>query len=112
MTTAHANCLHESTKADRAACRKATADLMVRAQTLISVLDADNITSADWVGYAASRFADVDLRTTDRLDQALAVLAYFAPTGDDDRDARRRANGYTITTDPRTIRSIILRAAS
>ena len=64
-----------------------------------------------WVFYAVTAFCD-GLVTNDVNEAADAVLAYFAPSGDERTDTRRRDNGYTITTNPYTIRRIILRRAS
>ena len=113
----HTDCLHEATSKDRAACRKAKADtsaaLALAVATLLEVfasrtMDWDSDTK--WVFYAARRFASYE--GSDATEAATAVLSYFAPSGDEDRDRNRKANGYTITTDPHTMVSITLRAAS
>lgn len=104
----HADCDHDLTPAARAACRKvrkaAIAAHIEERANLIQVL------RNEWVFKAASRFGKV--RTDDINEAADAVIAYFAPSGDDDKDARRRANGYTVTTNAHTIRSIVLRSFS
>lgn len=64
-----------------------------------------------WIFYAVNAFCD-GLVTNDPIEAAEAVLKYFAPSGDERTDQRRRDNGYTITTDPYTIRRIIFRRAS
>lgn len=111
MTTNHSNCDHPATKAGRAACRKARATGQVEAQALIAFFDScSNTLGIDWVIRGAARFGSY--QGTDRMEAAAALVAYFAPSGDDARDADRRRNGYTITTSPSEIRSIILRAAS
>ena len=43
---------------------------------------------------------------------AEALLAYFEPSGSKSVDDRRRANGYTVTTNPYTIKDIVLRVRS
>lgn len=109
----HADCDHERTPAARAACRKArkaaAAERVEARASLIKALGGD-MQYDRWVFKAASRFGKV--RTSDIDEAADAVLDYFLPSGDDDKDARRRANGYTITTSPHTMRSIILRSFS
>lgn len=114
MTTnriSHTDCTHEATKAARTACRKARMALRVEAAALIGIFNQGYAPSPDyWVWYAARHFADY--RGADLEEAALAVLAYFRPSGNEARDARRKANGYTITTDIHTMRSITLRAAS
>jgi hypothetical protein len=111
MTTAHANCTHPATKADRLACRKAKAAVDTLALDLLKVMTSDFHSNPDhWTFYAASRFAQV--HTDDRMIAARAVLDYFLPSGDQARDDNRRRNGYTVTTDLRTMRSITLNAAS
>lgn len=112
----HTDCPHEATSKARAACRKDRASL----ETLINAqVDALLAASAEkamfgddtkWVFYGARRFADFD--GTDAREAAAALIAYFAPTGDADQDARRRANGYLVTEDPATMISTVLRAAS
>ena len=111
--TAHANCDHEATKAARAACRKARNSKAAAHEALIQALFEAMPAEGDykdWLLYGGSAFGGV--HTSDRREAAEALLAYFAPSGDEDRDARRRANGYTVTTSASTIRSIILRRAS
>lgn len=111
MTTAHANCTHPATKADRAACRKAQADGTAQALELIQVFGSGyDPTPGHWVFYAARRFARYE--GSDLTEAATAVLAYFLPSGDEAKDDYRRRNGYTITTDLHTMRSITLRSAS
>lgn len=117
----HTDCTHPATKAGRAACRKAKAKreelgldteprIDTEARDLLAVLNEGATELDRWVNYAARAFCDMTEGTA--TEKARAILDYFAPSGDDQADARRRANGYTITTDPRTIRSIILRRAS
>lgn len=106
----HTNCTHPKTSAARAACRKARA---ANAQTdairdLIAAFDRVGDYN-DWLAYAARAFAD--FHGTDRMEQATAVLAYFAPV-DAETDAYRRRNGYLVTSDARTIVSTTLRRAS
>lgn len=108
--TSHTDCTHEATKAARAACRKARA-----AGPSAEVLELVRLADGDWIlqgslFYAASRFAGV--RTDDALEAATAVVAHFAPSGDEAKDARRRANGWIITTDPRYMLTIANRARS
>ena len=106
--TAHTNCDHEATPAARAKCRKlrkAAAQAHLDAQA--AVIDA---LGQEWLFKAASRFGKV--RTSDSLEAADAVIAYFFPSGDEDKDARRRANGYTVTTSAYEIRRIVLRSFS
>lgn len=114
MTTnriSHANCPHEATRAARAACRKAQNDLLVKAHALLGIFNEGYAPRPDhWVWYAAHHFTDY--RGDDRVEAALQVLDYFLPSGNDAWDARRKANGYTITTDIHTMRSITLRSAS
>lgn len=111
-TMNHTDCDHPRTKAARAACRKARAKVDTQALDLLEVFSiSDYMGRPDhWVFYAARRFASYE--GTDRIAAARAVLDYFLPSGDEDRDERRRANGYTITTDLYTMRTITLRAAS
>jgi len=88
---------------------KARVEAAAKIDTLLQVLD-DRFLGRNWVFSGAARFADN--YTKDPREAAAAVLAYFAPSGDESRDAYRRRNGYTITTDTGIIRHIILRAAS
>ena len=116
MTT-HADHDHEATRAARAACRKAIAAAEVadhKARTeLVRVLNKgyqySNLENG-WLFYAARRFADY--RGSDLAEAVTAVQSYFYPSGDQNKDDYRRRNGYTITDNPYTIRSIIVRAAS
>lgn len=111
MTTSHTNCDHEATPRDRAACRKDRASGIAEAIRLLDFLNEGNAFEPDkWVWYGARRFARYE--GTDRIEAAKALLLHFAPSGNDLADDARRRNGYTITTDFRTIRSIIFRAAS
>lgn len=110
MTT-HANCTHPATKAARAACRKATAKgPSAEVLELIRVMNLGYSTPNRWVFYAASRFAKVN--TSDVFTAAEAVLAHFAPSGDEAQDSRRIRNGYIVTDDPHTILRVTLRSAS
>jgi len=111
MTT-HANCTHPATKAARATCRKnRAAGPSAQVLELIEVLNRGYSPRPNhWVFFAASRFAQI--HTDDVFAAAEAVLAYFAPSGDDAQDDRRRRNGYIITQDPYQIRLIAGRAAS
>lgn len=111
MTTAHANCTHPATKADRLACRKAHQANLTKALDLLAYFDARRDYN-DWVLMGAQRFGNFEGSAQDRTAAALSLLTYFAPSGDEATDARRRANGYTITTSPAEIRSIILRSFS
>ena len=109
----HTDCLHEATAKDRAACRKDRASAAAALEVLILALfDAMPATGEirDWLTYGASCFGDT--YTSDRREAALALLAYFGPSGDEDRDASRRRNGYLVTTDAYEIRRTILRRAS
>jgi len=111
----HTNCDHDRTSAARAICRKARAtqvDAKAKAiAELLKVLDEGYTPRPNhWVFYGASHFAQVEVDTPEEA--ADALLAHFAPSGDEATDARRRANGYIITTDAHEIRRIILRAAS
>lgn len=109
----HASHDHPATSAARAACRKALAksQATTKRDRLIMVMGQDYCpTPNHWLFYAARRFAgymDSDINLA-----AEAVLAHFAPSGDKAADARRLQNGYMITEDPYTIRSITLRCAS
>lgn len=112
-TTAHANCDHEATKAARAACRKArssaTAIRDAQVADLLAAYDRGYQTRPNaWVLNSAAKFAKV--HTDDPIIAANALLDFFAPSGDEVRDAARRANGYTITTDASTIASITIRS--
>lgn len=113
MTTNHANCDHESTKAARATCRKDRASRTSLKANLLTIFASPTFAEEDdakWVWYAARRFANY---TGDDLDIAAgAVLAHFLPSGDDAQDANRRRNGYTVTDNIHTMLSITLRAAS
>jgi hypothetical protein len=113
----HTDCAHEATKKDRAACRKAHAELAdITTRQIDDLLEvfaerASGLASpTHWVFYAARRFADY--RGEDPRQAAWAVLEYFTPSGDDEADARRIRNGYTITTNIHTMLRITLRAAS
>jgi hypothetical protein len=109
--TSHTDCTHPATKAARAACRKARAAIDTEARDLVHFLNQDTFADIDhWVTYAARRFCNLAEGTA--TDKARAILDYFAPSGDEAQDARRRANGYTITTDFYEIRSIIRLSAS
>jgi hypothetical protein len=102
--TAHQDCTHEATKAARTSCRKD------RASGLAAAREALDIITARWALTGASNFTDY--KGSDPLEATIALLAYFGPSGDEAQDARRRANGYIITTSAATIRSIILRRNS
>jgi hypothetical protein len=113
MTTNHANCDHESTKAARATCRKDRASRTSLKAELLTIFATKTFPYEDdakWVRYAAGRFCNY---TGDDLDIAAgAILSYFLPSGDADQDANRRRNGYTVTDNIHTMLSITLRAAS
>jgi hypothetical protein len=111
----HTECEHESTSTARAACRKARASKDLATEAFINDLYTampanDGILGHDWLLRGASSFAN--LHTADRRMAAIALIAYFGPSGDDATDDNRRRNGYTITTDAYAIRRIILRRAS
>lgn len=109
MTSSHANCDHEFTKAARATCRKVRAEAANERNTWIDALLAampENDLGIDWLVRGAQNFSDY--RGDNRIEAANALLDYFAPSGDEARDASRRRNGYVITTDAYRIRSIIL----
>lgn len=123
MTTTmnHRDCDHPATKAGRAACRKARAAedaawqarikaRKAAADELISVFDDRCGNANDWVMKGAHAFTPFE--GTNRYAAAYALLDYFAPSGDDAEDARRRLNGYTITTSPHEILRITLRRFS
>lgn len=124
MTTnknTHADCYHDSTKSDRAKCRReraqaAQAEVAERAARLVAANELIEVLGANWVTKGAITFTDFTYADSQApgadLEAALALLAYFAPSGDEDHDRRRRANGYTITTSAYEIRRIILRRFS
>ena len=124
MTTnknTHADCYHDSTKSDRAKCRReraqtAQVEAAAHAARLIAANELIGVLGANWVTKGAITFADFTYADSQApgadLEAALALLAYFAPSGDEDTDRRRRANGYTITTSAYEIRRIILRRFS
>lgn len=109
----HASHDHPATSAARAACRKALAASQdtTKAERLIMVMDQGfSLRPGQWLYLAARRFAGY--QGQDDMEAAKAVLAYFAPSGDEVKDQGRIRNGYIITEDPYTIRSITLRSAS
>lgn len=108
----HANCSHEATPKDRAACRKARAARESRAFDLIRDFNSTSYSPATnyWVFYAANRFAGYQGNVP--LEAALAILDYFSPSGDEAKDDRRRANGYLVTDHIPTMLSTTLHAAS
>lgn len=119
--TSHADCYHDSTKSERAKCRRERAQALaaeVAAQALrvTAANELIEVLGASWVTKGAITFTDFTYADSQvpgaELEAALALLAYFAPSGDADEDARRLRNGYTITTDPHTIRRIIFRRFS
>lgn len=124
MTTnknSHADCYHDSTKSERAKCRRnraqvAQVEAAERAARLIAANELIGVLGANWVTKGAITFTDFTYADSQApgadLEAALALLAYFAPSGDEDHDRRRRANGYTITTSAYEIRRIILRRFS
>ena len=120
MTTSHANCDHPATKADRAACRQERAARLNLAHNMVAYFDEVRRSDAsDWLFKGAHRFngatrsgGTITIAREDRLALALALLDYFAPLDAEVRADYYRANGYTITRDPGTIRSILLRAFS
>lgn len=77
---------------------------------LIRVFHSEHEAPNKWVFYAARRFASYT--GSDPIEAAQAVLTHFLPSGDERADARRRANGYTVTTSIHEMRRITLRAAS
>lgn len=119
--TSHADCYHDSTKSERAKCRRERAQALA-AETAAQALrvtaanELIEVLGASWVTKGAITFTDFTYADSQapgaELEAAFALLAYFAPSGDADEDARRLRNGYTITTDPHTIRRIILRRFS
>lgn len=112
-TMTHSNCDHPSTKAARAACRKARSFATAIREGHLADLIAVFASKGDdlrWLFRAADAFAQV--RTSDRFEAAAAVLDYFAPSGDADRDAHRKANGYLVTSDPYAMLRAILRRSS
>jgi hypothetical protein len=111
--TAHQDCDHEATKAARAACRKAKASAAKAQEGKLADIIAAFATRGDdlnWLFIAARTFPQV--KTDDRFEAAAAVLDYFGPSGDEAQDARRRANGYIVTTDPYEMVRITLRRHS
>lgn len=109
--TAHQDCTHEATKSARATCRKArAAEAATRAAYLSNVINAFSAKDITWLYRAARSFAQVEV-TTD-LEAAAAVADYFGPSGNEAQDARRRANGYTVTSDPHLMLSLTLRRHS
>lgn len=107
----HTNCDHEATPRDRAACRKAQAEAAAATEVLIQALFAAMPEGElhDWLLRGAYTFASYE--GSDRREAAEALLSYFGPVGEAE-DARRRANGYIVTTDASTIRRTILRRHS
>lgn len=124
MTTnknSHRDCYHDATKNERAKCRReraqaAQVEAAERAARLIAANELIVVLGANWVTKGAITFTDFTYADSQApgadLEAALALLAYFAPSGDEDHDRRRRANGYTITTSAYEIRRIILRRFS
>lgn len=119
--TSHADCYHDSTKSERAKCRReraqaAQAEAAAHAARLIAANELIEVLGANWVTKGAITFTDFTYADSQApgadVEAALALLAYFAPSGDEDADRRRRANGYTITTSAYEIRRIILRRFS
>lgn len=109
----HKDCLHEATSKDRAACRKWHAEREAFVDEILAALPSDDFLH-DWCLRGANRF-HIDDRPEqgwNRREAAHQLAKYFAPSGDEDRDANRRRNGHTITTSASQIRSIILRAYS
>lgn len=111
--TSHTDCSHEATKAARAACRKASAAKVTAREAVLTDTIAAFAARGDdliWLFRAAAAFPEV--RTTDRFEAAAAVYDYFAPSGDEAKDRRRRANGYLVTSNPQDMVSATLRRAS
>jgi len=113
--TNHRDCDHPATKAARAKCRKARTEAAAKVDTaaleLISYIDSrPNFGGIDWVLRGAGAFGSY--QGEDRTEAARALLDYFGPSGDEDEDRSRIRNGYTITTSPSTIFSIICRRFS
>lgn len=98
----HRNHDHDASPYATYRCRKAirqkATDRAHAIDELIVTFDAKD-SSRDWLAYAARRFAGAE--TSDRRLQAQVVLDYFASS-----------RAWTQTSDPRTILSITLRAAS
>jgi hypothetical protein len=118
MTTSHADHDHDNTKAARALCRKNAflADSTAKAEVLACISTFRGLAAAyerdqdEWIWYGVRAFTAY--KGTDIYEATRALLDYFAPTGDDAKDARALADGHLITTDPYAIRRIILRRAS
>lgn len=119
--TAHSECYHDATKAARAQCRRERAqaeeiEAAAQAARLVAANELIEVLGASWVTKGAITFTDFTYADSQvpeaEVPAALALLAYFAPSGDEDYDRRRRANGYTITTSAYEIRRIILRRFS
>ena len=109
MTTSHANCDHEATKAARTLCRKNRAELATKAAELVAYFDdhQGNL-SNNWLAYAARRFCDFEGDTNDRQAMALHIITHPRKQ---DNDYNRR-NGYTPYTTPSALWHMTLRAAS
>src|SRR6478752_6389400 len=109
----HASHNHPATSAARAACRKtlaASQDATKRERLIMVMGEGFQTQPGQWLYYAARRFAGY--QGQDDMEAAAAILTFFASSGDEAKDQRRVANGYTITSDPYLIRSITMRAAS
>lgn len=110
MTTSHANCDHEATSSARALCRKARADRQVLVEGIASYFeDHVNDRFYDWLLRGAWRFGSY--QGNDHLEAASALLEYFFPANEATHDRRRR-DGYTVTTSPSVMRSVILNSFS
>lgn len=115
MNIDHRNCDHDATPKARAACRKAHAEAIRSRQVLIAdlieVFNEDTMMQENhWVWYAARRFARYE---GDNLnDAADAILTHFYPSGNEETDNHRRANGYIITESHYHMLQITRRAAS
>lgn len=120
MTTSHANCDHLNTKGARAACRKERyLKSSTRSAQVIGLVNCYRDRAArSYLASDPDYFLLASARKfggytgTDAYAAADSLLTYFLPSGDADVDARRRANGYTVTDDFETIRSLTTRSFS
>lgn len=113
MTTSHANCDHEATKAARLACRKIRAQRAALAVDIADYFERCELTQGfvghDWLLRGARVFADYE--GSDHLEAAAALLDYFYPADPAKREYKAR-NGYIITESPVNMRHTILRRFS
>lgn len=111
MPQSHADCDHEKYAPAYRACREARAERVELVSAILRYFDERRPSEyGDWLMSGASRFGDY--HGSSRYEAAVTLLGYFFPEGDETFLAYRRRNGYTVTSDPATIRSVILRAAS